>query len=141
MTEDHLQEEQQAQIYVSSLARAFSKARGDKAELERTPEYLAGGARLLKSVYGSQLAAYLCRLEETRRFNRWCRAVDLPERYEAIGLLAAIETTEILLGKLTAKRAKEWMITPCAYILDNLPMDFIREDADLVRRAALQHSL
>lgn len=140
MTEDHLREERE-QIYVSSLARAFLKARGEKSELQRTPEYLTNGAKLLKKIYGSDLAAYLCRMDDTRRFNRWCRAQDLPEHYEAVGLLGAIEVTEILLGKLTPKKAKEWMITPCAYILYDLPMDFIREDLDLIRRAALQNFL
>lgn len=133
--------DKQESLYVSSLAKAFLQARGQKAELERTPEYLTNGAKLLKKIYGSELAAYLCRLEDTRRFNRWCRAIDLPQQYEAVGLLAAIEVTEILLGKLSPKRAKEWMISPCPYILDNLPMDFLREDFGLVRRAALQSFL
>jgi|ERR1700694_41202 len=137
------QEEKSGPIYRSLLARnvkAFLEAKGESAEL-RTPEYLTNGAVLLKKTFGPHLAAYITRQEDVRRFNKWVKGEDLPAPYEAVGLIAAIEVTEILLGKLTPPRAKEWMTTPCSYILDNLPMDFIREDSDLVRRAALQNFL
>jgi hypothetical protein len=128
-------------IHVTQLGRnvrAFLEAKGESIELERTPEYLTNGANLLKKVYGIDLAAYLTRQDDTRRFRKWVKGVDLPKPFEAVGLLAAIEVTEILLGKFPPKRAKEWMMTPCSYIIDNLPMDILREDSELVRRAALQ---
>lgn len=140
----NLKEEQQAAMYRSLMTRnvkAFLAAKGERAELEKTPEYMTEGAKLLKKVFGVDLAAYMCRQDETKRFNRWCRGNDLPRQYEAIGLLAAIEVVEILLGKLSPAQAREWMLAPCGYILDNLPMDFIRADAELVRRAALQNFL
>lgn len=127
------------EVYVSNLAKALLKSRG--VELEKTPEYLTEGAKLLKKTYGTHLAAYMCRLENVSRFNKWCKGEDLPQPYEAVGLISSIEITEILLGKLLPARAKEWMVTPCPYILDNLPMDFIREDYGLVKRAALQNFL
>lgn len=156
MTEDHLREEREIAaeyaakppkedvepMYRTLLARnvrAFLEAKGGSVELENTPEYLTTGAKLLKKIYGLDLAAYICRQDDTKRFNRWCRGADLPKHYEAKGLLAAIEVTEILLGRFTAQRAMQWMITPCPYILDDLPMDYIRLDSDLVRRAALQN--
>lgn len=137
-------EEKPEPIYRSLMVRnikAFLEAKGQVANLEMTPEYMSEGAKLLKKVFGLELAAYMCRLDETRRFNRWCRGVDLPKQYEAAGLLDSIEIAEILLGKLPPVRAKEWMLAPCSYILDNLPMDFMREDSGLVRKAALQNFL
>lgn len=128
-------------IQVTQLGRnvrAFLEAKGERVDLERTPEYLTNGANLLKKTYGVDMAAYLARQDDTRRFRKWVKGEDLPKPFEAVGLLAAIEITEILLGKLSPKKAKEWMITPCSYIIDNLPMDTIRDDADLVRQAALQ---
>ena len=123
---------------LSRNVRAFLEAKGEKVELEHTPDYLTEGANLLKKVYGVELAAFICRQDDVRRFKKWVKGEDLPKFYEATGLVAAIEITEILLGKLTPARAKEWMITPCSYIIYELPMDFIREDSELVRRAALQ---
>lgn len=128
-------------IYRSLLARnikAFLDVKGQHINPEATPEYMTNGAVMLKKTYGADLAAYMCRQDDTKRFNRWVKGLDLPQAYEAVGLLASIEVTEILLGKFVPTRAKEWMLTPCSYILDSLPMDFIREDPDLVRRAALQ---
>lgn len=158
MTEDHLREEQELvaeasksspkedvePIYRSLLARnvkAFLEAKGETIDFENTPEYLTNGAKLLKKTFGAELAAYICRQEETKRFNRWCRGTDLPKQYESKNLLAAIEITEILLGNMSAKKALEWMISPCPYILDDLPMDYMRLDSDLVRKAALQNFL
>lgn len=138
MTEE---KEEVEPIYRSILARnvkAFLEAKGQKVDLENTPEYLTEGAKLLKKIYGLDLAAYISRQENTTRFKRWCRGTDLPKPYEK-GLLAAIEVTEILLGRLTAEKAREWMITSCSYILDDLPMDYMRLDPELVRRAALQN--
>lgn len=129
-------------IYRSLLARnikAFLEAKGQHVDLEMTPEYMTNGALLLKKTFGADLAAYMCRQDDTKRFNKWVKGLDLPQVYEAVGLLASIEITEILLGKFTATRAKEWMLTPCSYILDDMPMDMIRIDSDLVRRAALQN--
>ena len=123
---------------VTRNIKAYLEARGEFFELQRTPEYMTNGAVVLKKTFGAELAAYICRQDDIKRFNKWVKGVDLPQPYEAVGLLAAIEVTEILLGKFTARRAKEWMLAPCAYILDNLPMDFMKEDSDLVRRAALQ---
>lgn len=128
-------------IKVSQLnrnVRAFLEAKGDKTELERTPEYLTNGANLLKKTFGIDLAAFITRQDDTKRFRKWVKGEDLPKSFEAIGLLSAIEVTEILLGKFSPKRAKEWITTPCSYIIDNLPMDVLREDPELVRKAALQ---
>ena len=126
---------------ISRNIQKFLEARGESLELQRTPEYLTKGALLLKKTFGADLGAYMCRQDDTKRFNKWVKGLDLPLAYEAVGLLAAIEITEILLGKLSPKRAKEWMTTPCPYILHELPLDFIQMDSDLVRRAALQNFL
>jgi len=131
-------------IYRSLLARnvkAFLEAKGQKVDLEMTPEYMTNGAKLLKKIFGTDLAAYICNLDDTKRFNRWCRGADMPKQYEAKGLLAAIEIAEILLGNMSPERTLTWMISPCSYILDDLPMDYMRLDSDLVRKAALQNFL
>ena len=127
-------------IYRSQLTRnlrAFLKAKGEEFDPARTPEYLTQGANLLKKTFGVHLAAYICNQTDIKRFNKWVKGQDLPEIFEAGGLLNAIEITEILLGKLNASQAKQWMLTPKEYILYELPMDVIRSDAELVRRAAL----
>lgn len=128
-------------IYSGQLTRniqAFLQSRGEELQFKRTPEYLTNGAKLLKKTFGSDLGAYMCRQDDTRRFNKWTKGEDLPAAYESVGLVAAIEIVEILLGKLTARRAKEWMTTPSLYLAWELPLDLIREDAELVRRGALQ---
>lgn len=131
-------------VYRTLMARnmkAFLEAKGQHVDLENTPEYLSDGARLLKKVFGVYLGAFICRQDNITRFNRWCRGTDLPKHYEAAGLLAAIEIAEILLNRMTPQKAKLWMTTPCPYILDDLPMDYVRLDSDLVRKAALQNFL
>lgn len=128
-------------VYRAQLTRtisAFLEARGEEVVQKRTPEYLTGGALLLKKTFGPHLASYMCRLDDTRRFNRWLKSVDLPATYEQVGLLSAIEIAETLLSKLSARNAKEWMVTPCRYLSDELPLDLIRSEPELVRRAALQ---
>lgn len=129
------------EIYQGQLVRnlrAFLKARGEEFNLEKTPEYLTHGANLLKRVYGVKLAAYLCRQNDTKRFSKWVKGEDLPQVYEAGGLLEAIEITGILLGRLSEYETKEWMKSPAEYLFYNLPMDFIRDVPDEVRRAALR---
>ena len=118
--------------------RAFLKAKGQDFDLQKTPEYLKEGVALLKKTFGVKMAAYICGQNDTKRFSKWAKGEDLPQTFEAGGLLSAIEITEILLGKLDAKTAKQWMLTPNDYIIGEFPMDFIRLDPDLVRRAALQ---
>lgn len=128
-------------IYQGQLVKnlkAFLKAKGEDFNLERTPEYLTNGANLLKKTYGVKMAAYICNQNDTKRFNKWVKGEDLPKTFEAGALLAAIEITEIILGKLKADQAKEWMMTPNEYIIGEFPMDMIRLDTELTRRAALR---
>ena len=129
------------EVFQGQLTRnlkAFLKARGEEFNLEKTPEYLTHGVNMLKRVYGVKLAAYMCRLNETKRFSKWAKGEDLPQAYEAGALLEAIEITEILLGRLSEYEARDWMKSPCEYLFYNLPMDFIRDVPDEVRRAALR---
>ena len=130
-----------APIYQGQLVRnlkGYLKARGEEFNLEKAPEYLTDGAKLLKKVYGIKLAAYLCRQNDTKRFSKWVKGEDLPKIYESGGLLDAIEITEILLGKLSEAETQRWMKSPCEYLFFNLPMDFIRDASDEVRNAALR---
>jgi hypothetical protein len=126
------------QYQLTRNVKAFLEAKGENFDPTRRPEYLIEGATLLKKTFGSDLAAYMCRQDNTTRFKRWCRGTDLPANYESQGLVYAIEIAQILLGKLTPRRAKEWMTTPCQYLMNELPLDFVVEDPELVRRAALQ---
>lgn len=128
-------------IFQGQLTRnlkAFLKAKGEDFNLEKTPEYLTNGAILIKRTFGVKMGAYICNQNDTKRFNKWVKGEDLPQTFEVGSLLAAIEITEILLGKLQPKEAKEWMLTPNDYIIGEFPMDFMRTDPELTRRAALQ---
>lgn len=118
--------------------KAFLKAKGQEFDLQKTPEYFKEGANLLKKTYGVKMAAYICNQNDTKRFSKWVKGEDLPQTFEAGGLLSAIEVTEIILGKLSNSEAKNWMMTANSYIIGEFPMDFIRIDPELVRRAALQ---
>ena len=128
-------------IFKAQLVRnlkAFLAAKGEDLDLTRTPEYLTQGVNLIKKVYGVKLGAFISGTNP-HRFGKWSKGNDLPSTFEAGSLLNAIEITEILLGKLSPPRAKEWMVSPHKYLFYMLPVDFMVEgDTEQVRNAALQ---
>ena len=113
------------------------KILGREVVKEPTPEELKEMAELLKKVFGVQMAAYLCKQENTTEFSRWVSGKAVPEHYAKNALMRATEVAKALIEKRTYKQAREWMLTPCDYLGRELPMDVILDDPEFVRKAAL----
>jgi hypothetical protein len=104
---------------------------------EPTPEELKENAILLKKVFGTTLAAYVCKQEHVRDFNKWVKGDLVPERFERNALIRASDIAKILVDRISYKEARDWMTTPNPYLLNDIPFDVIQDDPELVRKAAL----
>lgn len=102
-----------------------------------TPEDLKAMAALLKKVFGAELAAYISKQETVRSFNKLVKGEVIPEHYEKTALIRAVDVAKALIDRFTYKEARDWMMTPNLYLLNDLPFDVIRDDPELVRKAAL----
>lgn len=129
-------------VVVDNATGWYTPVKVDRTAMQLTPERILAGLKLMKKVYGEGMAAYLCGLEDTERFQKWVRkGGEQPNSFQSFKIRNAIEVTEILLSGLSETQAKEWMLTPNAYIdptMVSLPMDELRADPELVRRAALR---
>ena len=105
--------------------------------LELTKESQVEALELLKKTYGVQLAAYMCGLDDDSIYKKWASGTE-PNYYQKRKVRDLLEVTQILLSRYSTKQAKTWVMTPCEYLLYFLPMDEIRAQSELVRRAALK---
>lgn len=102
---------------------------------EPTPEELKELAKLLKKVFGVTMAAYMTKQNSEREFNGLIRG-RVPEEYEKFSIIRAADIAKILVSKLTYEEARDWMLAPSPY-LEEVPAFVIRDDPELVRKAAL----